>query len=368
MAASRSRISRRAFLATAAAAGPLAAESFKNRAFESAVHRYADPATELTVYRLTDPAHASTLPAYYNRAVTRGNDALLFASDRLGPVQAFRMDLKTGESVQLTDADEVDAESLALTPDSRSFCYFAGRALRLALFSGLRDRELYRVPEGWERCPGLSVAPDGAHAAFAERRGETSRLLLVSLAHGEPRTVLEARFPIEHPLPRPGRAQILYRQSDTALWLVNSDGRENRQLKLAPGRIAGPKWADDGKTIQYLNLPDDPKQLRAIHDSTPDSNTDKLVAKTSQFACFSANHDNSVFVGASANPASPYILLLLRLTRRELTICEHRATRPEAVSPIFAPDSQRIYFQSDREGKPAIYSMHLERLVEKTDV
>ena len=32
-----------------------------------------------------------------------------------------------------------------------------------------------------------------------------------------------------------------------------------------------------------------------------------------------------------------------------------------------SPDAQRVYFQSDRDGKPAIYCMHVERLVEKID-
>jgi len=213
----------------------------------------------------------------------------------------------------------------------------------------------------------MSVGPDGTHAVFAERRGETSRLRMVPLGAGTPRTVFEAHFPIEHPQARPMRAQILYRQADTALWLVNADGQQNRQLKLAPGRIASPRWADDGKTLQYLNLPEDARELHTIHDCTPDTNSDKLVAKTSQFACFTANRDTSVFVGASANAGPQFILLLLRVTRRELTLCEHKSSRPESVGPIFSPDSQRIFFQSDRDGKNAIYSMRLERWVEKTD-
>jgi oligogalacturonide lyase len=163
------------------------------------------------------------------------------------------------------------------------------------------------------------------------------------------------------------RAQVLYRHGDGALWLVNSDGQQNRQLKTAAGRIASPNWATDGKTLLYLNLPEDPKQLNAIREQTPDSNTDKMVAKTSQYAAFGANRDASVFVGASRNTGSPLVLLLLRVTGRERAICEHKASSPESTAPQFSPDSQRIFFQSDRDGKPAIYSMHVERLVEKTD-
>jgi len=91
------------------------------------------------------------------------------------------------------------------------------------------------------------------------------------------------------------------------------------------------------------------------------------VAKTSQFASFGWNHDSTVFVGASGNVASPTVLLLLRVTRRELTLCEHKASDPRAVAPIFEPDSLRVFFQSDRDGKPAIYDIHVDKLVEKTD-
>ena len=73
------------------------------------------------------------------------------------------------------------------------------------------------------------------------------------------------------------------------------------------------------------------------------------------------------FAGASRNAGSPTVLLMLRITRRERTLCEHRASNPGMVTPVFSPDSQRLYFQSDREGKSAIYSFHMEKLVEKTN-
>jgi oligogalacturonide lyase len=358
---------RRTFLATGLASAAWAVESRKGAIFASAIRRYPDPTTELEVFRLTDPAHASILPASYNRVIARNSSWMLMGCDRGGTVQAFRLDLKNGESKQLTEAEGLDVRSLTLTPDNRSFCYFAGRTLYLVSLATARERELYEVPEGWERCAGMTVGPDGTHATFAEKRGEGSRLRMVSLAQGVPRTVMESPFEISDPIPRPMRAQILYRQGNSALWLVNSDGQQNRQLKLAPGKLATANWSPEGKTVLYLNLPDDTKQLNAIRECTPDANSDKMVAKTSQYAAFGPNRDTSVFVGASRNAASPYVLLMLRVTQRERTLCEHKSSTPETVAPIFSPDSQRIYFQSDRDGKPAIYDMHVEKLVEKTE-
>jgi len=281
--------------------------------------------------------------------VTRSSASLICGDDRTGMPQVFRIDLKTGGAHQLTEVAELDAASLALSPDSRSFCCFAGRSLLQIAMATLRQREIYRIPDGWQRSPGMSLTPDGAYALFAEHRGEVSRLRTVSLAQGIFRTVTEARFAIEHPLARPGRDQILYRQAEEALWLVDAGGANNRRLKLAPGRIGSALWSPDGKNVQYLNVPEDPTQLRAIREFSPDAPADRLVAKTSQFACFGANRDASVFVGASANRSSPTVLLLLRVTRREFTLCEHKATRPETVAPVFSPDSRRVFFQSDRD-------------------
>jgi len=361
------RVSRRSFLFTGAAAPLLLADSQKGAIVASDWERYPDPATELEVYRLTKPDYTSSMTAYYNRGIARNSSWMVFCCDRSGSPQAFRMDLKTGETRQLTGVEGLDGLSLTLTPDNRSLCYFAGRSLFVTNLANLKERELYQVPEGWERCVGMSVGPDGTHATFGEKRGDASRLRMVALGQGAPRTVIEVPFVLSDPNPRPMRAQTLYRQADEALWLVNSDGTQNHKLKLAAGRVGPANWGTDGRTVLYLNFPDQAGQLNNIREATPDTNSEKLVSKTSQFAHFGANRDTSVFVGASRNAGSPTVLLLLRVTQRERTLCEHKASHPENVAPIFSPDSQRVYFQSDRHGKPAIYCMHVERLVEKTD-
>ena len=358
---------RRSFLTTVCAALPAFPQEKQGELFPAGSHHYADPTTDLDVIRLTDPAYSSILPAWYSRAIARNSGFMLFCCDRAGSAQAFRIDLKTAQQRQLTNLRDLDGSSLTLTPDNRSFCFFAGRSLYISNLSTQHERELYQVPEGWERCAGLSVGPDGTHATFAEKKGDGSRLRMVSLVQGAARTVIEAPFAMAEPLPRPMRAQILYRQGDEALWMVNLDGQQNRKLKTAAGRNVCANWTADGKTLLYLNLPDDKQQLNAIRELAPDANTDKLVAKTSQFASFGFNRDSSVFVGASANASSPTVLILLRLTRRELTLCEHKASQPAICAPQFSPDSQRIYFQSDRDGKPAIYCIHVEKLVEKTE-
>jgi oligogalacturonide lyase len=359
---------RRAFLVSGAAAcGINGQQTAKGTVFDKDWRRFADPTTEFEVFRLTSPEYASQMPAYYTRSIGRHNGFMLFSCDRTGSLQAFRMDLKTGQCRQLTSAAALDGESVALMPDDRGFCFFDGPSLRQMTISSLRDREVYRVPEGWNRTAGASISSDGLRAALAESNGTKCRLRLVSLARGTADTVAEADWEMTHPILHPRRAQVLYRQGDEALWQVNTDGKQNRKLKLAEGHIGPARWSPDGKTVLYLHLPDDPKQLHAIREHTPDQNLDKLIGKTSQFAHFGSNANSSVFVGASQNKASPTILLLLRVTHRELTMCEHKASDPRTVAPIFSPDSQRIYFQSDRDGKRALYMVRVDKFVEETE-
>ena len=149
--------------------------------------------------------------------------------------------------------------------------------------------------------------------------------------------------------------------------MVNYDATQNRKLRIAPGSLAAALWSDDGRSIDYLNIPADRKQLNDIREFTPDTNGDSFVSATSQFVTFNRNSDTTVFVGASGSKASPYMLLLVRSVKRELTLCQHRATDPRQVTAFFSPNSQRVIFQSDRDGKMAIYSIAVDRLVEATE-
>ncbi|MBZ5593383.1 MAG: oligogalacturonate lyase family protein [Acidobacteriia bacterium] len=366
LAARPRRWTRRSVLALFAGSG-LAVERGKGALFSSEFERFPDPATELEVYRLTSPEYAAHLPAYYNRALSRRGQFLICWSDRTGSPQAYRIHLKSGEWLQLTDATALDGSTVTLMPDERSFCYFDGAALKRVDFAKFREREIYRVPDGWKRCPGASLTDDGLYAIFAECRKDASRLRLVSMAKGTAATIAEAPWVISDPMGRPRRTQVLYRQESGGLWLVNFDGQQNRKLKIAPGPVGPARWAPDGRTVLYLYFPEEKTQLNTIREHTPDANQDQLVAKTSQFVHFDANRDTSVFVGASRNKASPHILILLRTTGRELTLCEHRASDPSAVAPIFSADSQQIFFQSDKQGKTAIYRVHIARFVEATE-
>lgn len=356
---SDARLTRRALLTATSAIVAVRAQT--GAAVAPEFKRYADAATENPVTRLTDPAHTSLLPAWHLSAATRRNHSLLYSNDRTGQMQVYRIDLKSGESHQLTGGDAVRPMAVTLLPDERYFVCLAGRSLAVHPVRPGRPREVYRVPDEFEPTDGITVSHDGAFAFVVEKSATAWRLRRVSLAHTEAATTaVESTVEIRDPMARPGSSDVLYRQGASELRL--SPG--GRLLTTATGSAI---WSPDGPTVLYLNIPADPAQPNTIHSVDVASGKDVSVAKTSRFVSFGENADASVFVGASASKASPYVLLLLRSVRRELTLCEHRASDPATVMPRFTPNSQQVLFQSDKHGRMAIYAMNVERLVEETD-
>ena len=301
------------------------------------------------------------MTAPHLRQFSRRGDALLYWSERTGTRQAFRLDLKGGTSKQLTDAAALDPLSLSLSPDERSFYFFDGPALNAVSLPGLQSKVIYRVPEGSTRA-GMTVAGDGS-VLFAE--GQQGDWRIVRVGPKEATPICRSDREIDLVLARPRHAQVLYR-ADGALWLIDPTGSSKQQLRFEAGRTGEVLWIPSGRTLVYLHIPDEAKQLITLRENAPEENSDKELARTSQFATIAPNGDASVFTGASRSKASAYVLILLRVTRRELTLCEHHASDPAMVSPIFSPDSQSVFFVSDRHGKSAIYRVHVEKFVEAT--
>jgi oligogalacturonide lyase len=328
--------------------------------------RFADPVTEFEVIRLTDPASSSVLPPYPSRSASSRRNLLLYAGDREGAFQVYRLDLRTGESLQLSDAAAVDPGSVTLLPGDQECCYWNGRALEISPLVRPRSREVYRLPDGVERGSGFHVAPGGRYAAFVVK-GPRHRLHLIDLRRRAASLLYESDEPVSAPVFRPGQTVLAFREGRD-IRFQRAGKREFMPLPLIASGAIGPfRWSPGGEFLFYLNDRQELGEGVTLRSVDVQTGEDLLVAKTTQFADFSPNGDASVFVGASQSKAGPHIILLLRRAKREFTICEHGASDLALVNPVFSPDSQDVFFGTDRPGKPCLYRMRVDRLVEKTE-
>lgn len=329
--------------------------------------RYTDPSTEFEILRLTNPAYTSHLSAPPGRAIARRGEFVILATDRTGALQLQRLDLKSGQSRVLTAASHLHPGAFALSADDRTAYYLDGAGLFSVSLGNLRVSQLWEAPSSLDETTSLAPSDDGTSLWCAVNSGGGALMKLRLGSKPEADQVLRHEAAILGPVSNPRRALVVWRCGDGSIWLCEQDGGNKRRLDVPAGRVLQVLWSADGNSVLYLHDPGVQGEAVSIREQEVDSRADRLVAKTSQFACFARNANASVFAGASRSKASPYALLLLRLTRRELTLCEHRSRDASSSAIAFSPDSQRLLFQGDREGHPAVYSIKLERLVEKTE-
>lgn len=370
-----SRFSRRRLLSAAGCAGlmlavssqELKAEPGKGETLPADWGRYSDPSTEFEILRLTRPAYSSNLPAPPGRAIARHNEFAILATDRSGSMQLQRVDLKSGQSRILTSASSLNPNAFALSFEDRAVYYLDSASLFSVSIGSQHVTQLWDSSLPLVGTTSLAPAEDGTALWFAANSKDG---VLMKVRLGSKPEVLEVvrhGAPMLEPTPNPRRALVAWRCADGSAWLCEQEGGNKRHLETPVGRVLQVIWSGDGQSLLYLHDPGLQGESVSIREQEVDSRADRLIAKTSQFACFARNANASVFAGASRSKASPFALLMLRITRRELTLCEHRSRDAAASAIEFSPDSQRLFFQGDKEGHMAVYSIKLERLVEKTE-
>jgi len=368
------QLSRRALLRAAAGAstvlGPAArnlrAQAGRGETLPADWDKYADPSTEFDVRRLTNPSYASHLPTPPGRAVAHRGEFAILATDRGGSMQLQRIDMKSGHSRVLTDALTLNPGAFTLSADGRFVYYLDGAGLFSVALGSLRISQLWEAPLPMQGTSSLAPAEDGNSLWFAVNSSDGALMKLRLGSKPETTEILRHGAAILEPAPNPRRALVTWRCGDGSAWLCEQDGGNKRRLDTPAGRVLQVVWNADGQSVLYLHDPGVQGESVCIREQEVDGRTDRLVAKTSQFARFARNANASVFAGASRSKASPFASLILRITQRELTLCEHRSRDAAASAITFSPDSLRLFFQGDKEGRMAVYSIRLERLVEET--
>ena len=403
MTLSMGRLSRRAFLG-GAATPLLGARRGPSRGFRvaSAITALRDTLTERELFRLTDPSVLHHLPHYHHRFIARNNSFILFASERPGTRQIYRMDLPEGKMVQLTEGPGVHSYSPALDAGERAFFYLQNDTLKRSAVRGRSERQIHESDPGWRMTGHLSVSDKGRYVAVVEMkvghrvdgfeeqfsRQPSCRIRVVEVARRRSWVAVESNHWLTHPQFQPGGTDILYSHEGPwdkvqgRLRLVRLDGSYRKNIRPRQGSeaLGHEYWSSSGQEVCFVFYPDASWQLCTVNCIHINSGRERTLADCSQFAWMSPNADSSVFVGASRQVAGPNIYLLFPMLRREVTIAEHLSTaKPYPIAgtrrldpfaawpePVLSPDSRWVYFVTDREGKPAVYRMDLSDLVEET--
>lgn len=369
--------------------------------FEASEVELTDELTGRTLSRLTDPKTLFHFPHYHHRFMSASGRSLIFAGEPDGTRQLFYYDLRRFRATQLTAGSRVYSHSATVDAEERQMYFLQDDALKRSSLKGRGQHTVFRHPGGWRFTGHMSVSSDDRTAVVVEMREDDfrndpteqfaqrpqCRLRLIDLLTGADRVLTTDRAWITHPQLRPGRRELSYRhegpadQVENRLYWTNIDRHEPVPVRLENGgRIEREYWTPSGAELRFVHYPGRDLRGSTIRAIVPETGEQRRIARCSAFGWAQENRDGTAFVGASRRPSGPNIYVLFPQLDREITLCEHGASgKPYPIAgsdeldhecghpeTVFSPDSQWIYFTSDRDGKPALYRMQVEDLVEPT--
>jgi oligogalacturonide lyase len=319
---------------------------------------YLDPITEVPIQLLTPPGLNSRMLPVVARSITRKSDQILIAVEKSNGWQLQWLNLKNGDQKVALDSALLTPESAALLADDRSIIAATTQGKLVSSSARIKSADLTM-----ELLEGPLPCFDNNSALCIGKSEGQFHLLRWNFADGQINRMHSSQTTLAHLSTSAKSDSVAVAQGNEILTGSASGGALKTLSNSAPNqtssRILQLLWHSTDTSLLALQTGvENRTQLFNFRDGQIWS------ARTSQYSEFGSNRDGSVLVGASGSKASPLILLMLRLTKRELPIAEHKSSVPSR--PQFTPNSQRVIYQTDRLGKSVIFAVEVDRLVEET--
>lgn len=382
----------------------------KGQVIQLTFQDFQDATTGARITRLTPRDVTCHRNYFYQKCFTRDGRFLLFGGWFDHDWNCYLLDLQTRQARQLTQGAGDNTFGCFLSPDDR-FLYYVkgGRELRRVQLESLEERVMYRVPAGYQgygtwvansactRVVGIEVVdgdlmPLVTWQEFRDQyfRRPRCRLVVIDLATGEGRSILEEARWLGHPLYRPFDDHTVafchegpHDLVDARMWLIGEDGTNLRQVKRhEPGESCTHEfWVPDGSRLIYVSYRKGHHE-RWICAADPVTLDNRALMTMPPCSHLMSNHDGTLLVGDGSDAPTdvedtgsyqhandPFLYLFDLRTREQRRIAAHHSswrvyrgsrqvTHPH---PSFTPDEQRVLYTSDFEGEPALYLADLPR-------
>lgn len=346
-----------------------------------------DPMTGREIWQMTSGAFTSHAPYMYSRAFSHDEKYLVFSSDRSGSFQLYRMDIESGETLQLTDVENYENMGLRVDHSGREVYFVAGSTIRaveietgaarlVADFAGLsggrRIGARFCLTDDDRRVLVDYLRPDGAVA-----------LGMAGTGGAKPEEVFV--FPgverISHVNFCPGNNDLITfnalpdRQDEQELqsacraraWKLNLRTLAAEPfLTVPPGfRATHEYWAPDGSRL-YFHIKSVPGWVPASIAYIPrDGGAIRTVftSESMMLGHSSVNNDQTRIVSDSQAPGQNELVLIDIATGSHEILCWPNASgrpHPNHVHPAFSPSGQMVIYTSDTTGWAQIYLVPLK--------
>lgn len=362
----------------------------KGKIYPDQRQKYRDSKSGHIVWQMTDTPDRTSHAQYFTQAnTTPDGEWLFYGSDRgsqKGQLNIFKMNLETGESVQLTESDKnIFPRWSHPSPDGKEVYYIENFNHFKAVNTETYEERSLCVVENCYRPHQIGVSPDNRYLVdgiFFENKKEEdflkgenflirSAIVVIDTKTGQMHKLLDGNTPRSHVQHCPTDPNlILYCYAGPwwqvqRMWLINADGTNNRPIFLQTHfEGAGHEfWSEDGKTIYVTcNGGRQPQGLWAID---ADGSNERCVMAGPCVGHGTANPQQDRFV----------IDDMYFDCKTGLWVAKKGSTQPEMLCqtgvnwhgeiqeyhphPRFLPDGKRVAFSSAKTGSGEVYIVEL---------
>ena len=374
----------------------------KGKTYKNSIYKFKDIDTGREVWRLTSPEYLSTHPYFYFNCISRDNTFAVFGSDISGSRQLFKIDLSSGEMLQLTDRPGLLLIQVCLSLDDKTLVYASSDSVSCLNMETLEENIVYRPGDEWWTNKTFGVTPDCSHVAQVQlfrsdlvsrengpvnmsaqwEKKPRCRIVSIDVNAGSSNIVYDEKLWVAHPQHRPVyKDKIMFCHEgpghliDSRIWLMDADGSNI----ICPREHQGNEsftheyWFADGSALGYVARILDKESRKAIETTIRKIDMDSMK-ETVVMPCTYYNHcvsniKNTMIVGDGSNPEKPYIFISDLRSGKELELCRHDTkwasyfdpgineyiNQDAHPHPQFSQDGKKVIFNSDKEGKPCVY-------------
>ncbi len=130
---------------------------------------YNDAMTGREVWQMTSGEYTSHATYMYCQAFTRDEKYIIFSSNRTGSFQLYRMDVESGEAMQVTGLDNYNSLSMKIGTTGREAYVTAGSAAHIFDVETGETEPFLVMPKGY-RATHEYWAPDGSKLYFHKKQ------------------------------------------------------------------------------------------------------------------------------------------------------------------------------------------------------
>ena len=361
-------------------------ESFVGRVIPGEMKTWIDEHSKYEITQWTSKGE-STHPYFTNESFIDDDTALIF-SERTGKKQLYKLNLMTGEMIQMTNAERL--RNMDFLINKKKLWYLDGKVLKSLDVQTLESKEVYNF-EKWPYTVGsFTITCDAKYFVFSSSHKQQTagdcgygpyviyKLNLIDKSIN-PITHITG-FNIGHLQANPvdpnlilycwqwealGRSKLV---GDTPIriWWVNIDGSDGGPFQQAFGLHRTHEcWTPDGKYVTYTGdfMFGLQKGREVVGFQSIDGKVDKMYDATVWHAHQNMFKDNKHWVADLYNHDERDLVMFTRgedkIERTEI-LFHHASTWDGQGShphPRFSPNGKYILFSTDKTGTPQVYTV-----------